>query len=267
MPTVLVSPAAGPENFASVIWFYSAIDNEQEERITMQQTSLRGLMKRGLAAYSLFTFLAVVPIFGQTGRSLKAEVPYEFIIGSKVLPAGTYTFVLPAGRAWLDVRSTTGVELRAPILTRLGGPTDFQDGSFVFDRAGSKYTLSEVWMPGTDGILLHSTPKGHTHEMLLISGLNPNVSLSGRTAYDRTCRRCHGQDGKGDDRADKFFNIAIPRLVSADVQRKSDAELREIITKGRRAMDPVKIDEAGFRHRLPPQSVDAVIAHVRTFKQ
>ena len=58
---------------------------------------------------------------------------------------------------------------------------------------------------------------------------------------------------KGDKNADKFFNVTIPRLNSAEVQSKSDAELKEIIIKGTRAMDPVEIDESGFRHRLPPQ--------------
>jgi len=92
-------------------------------------------------------------------------------------------------------------------------------------------------------------------------------TISGKTAFDLTCSRCHGPAGMGDKRADKFFNTTIPRLGSAAVQSKSDAELKEIITKGSRAMDPVEVDESGFRHRLPPQSVDAVIAFVRTLKQ
>jgi mono/diheme cytochrome c family protein len=86
-------------------------------------------------------------------------------------------------------------------------------------------------------------------------------------AYDQTCFRCHGAGGKGDKNADKFFNTTIPRLNSAEVQSKSDAELKEIINKGGSAMPPVEIDESGFRHRLPPQDVDAVIAFVRTLKQ
>jgi hypothetical protein len=43
--------------------------------------------------------------------------------------------------------------------------------------------------------------------------------------------------------------------------------LREQISQGSRLMPPVEIDESGFRHRLPPQDVDAVIAYVRTLKQ
>jgi cytochrome c5 len=232
----------------------------------MQKTTTRRATARRFAALSLFTVLAGAPVFAQTGQPLvRAEVPYEFTVGSKVLPAGTYTFrVTDRG---IQVQPASGQTLLAPILTRLGGPTEFlQDGALVFDKMDNARVLSEVWMPGTDGVLLHSTPKGHKHEFLLLTAGNPNPNLSGKAAYDQTCRRCHGPDGNGEERADKFFGTRIPKLTSAEVQGKPDAELKEIITKGSSAMPPVEIDEAGFRHRLPAQSVDAVIAYVRTLK-
>jgi len=218
-------------------------------------------------AFILVTFFAVSPAFGQTGQYVQAEIPYEFTFASKVLPAGTYTFSVT--NLGFEVKSATGEVLRAPILSRINGPTEFlRDGSLVFDKTGGGRILSEVWMPGTDGILLQSTPKTHSHEIFMFSsGLNQNPNASGRVAYEQTCSRCHGPTGKGDKGADKFFNVTIPRLSSAEVQSKSDAELREIITKGSRAMAPVEIDESGFRHRLQEQSVDAVIAFVRTLKQ
>lgn len=114
--------------------------------------------------------------------------------------------------------------------------------------------------------LLHSTPKDHTHEILLFSDAEGNPKLSGKALFDRTCRRCHGPNGSGDAMADKFFKTRIPRLASADVQGKSDAALKEIITQGSRAMAPVEIDESGFRHRLSLESTDTVIAYVRTLK-
>ncbi len=236
----------------------------------MQETKTRRAMAGRLMAFSLFTFFAVSPTFGQIKQVVK--MPFEFTIASKVLPAGTYTFSIPSGSLGRDnslrVQSDTGTEMRAPILTRLGGPSGFlQDGSLVFDKTGGGHVLCEVWIPGTDGLLLHSTPKGHGHEILLLSDLNPNPGLTGSAAYERTCRRCHGPDGKGEERADKFFKIAIPRLSSAKVQSKSDEELREIITKGTRAMPTVEIDESGFRHGLARESVDSVIAYVRTLKQ
>jgi hypothetical protein len=204
------------------------------------------------------------PIFGQTGPAVRTDVPYEFALGSRVLPAGTYTFSVT--NVGLQVRSANGEALHANILTRLGGPADFlRDGSLVFDKTDGHRVLSEVWIPGSDGILVHSLPKGHKHDLLMFP-VSQNLTDSGSAAFDRTCAKCHGPGGQGDERADKFFSVKLPRLNSPEVQAKSDAELRAIITTGSRAMAPVEVDEAGFRHRLPTQSVDAVIAYVRTLK-
>jgi len=232
----------------------------------MRKLTSRGVTARTFAALSLFTLLASAPIFGQTRQLVRAEIPYEFTFASKVLPAGTYTFTVTESSVL--VKPASGESFHSVILTRLGGPTEFlQDGALVFDKAGTVRILSEVWLPSSDGVLLHSTPKDHKHEILLLGSGAPNPNLSGKAAFDQTCRRCHGPDGKGEARADKFFGTKIPRLGSEEVQGKPDAELKEIITKGSRAMDPVEIEESGFRHRLPQQSVDAVIAYVRTLKQ
>jgi mono/diheme cytochrome c family protein len=220
-----------------------------------------------IIAFILVTFCAVGAVFGQGVEAVRADIPYEFTFGSKVLPAGTYT--LTVTKFGLQAQSAGGEVYRASIITRLGGPTAlFQGGSLVFDKSGNVRILSEVWIAGADGILLHSTPKNHAHEVVLLSeDMNQKGNLSGKAAFNQTCIRCHGADGKGDKSADKFFNTTIPRLNSPEVQGKSDAELKEIIMKGSSAMPPVETDDAGFRHRLPPQDVDAVIAFVRTLKK
>jgi cytochrome c553 len=235
---------------------------------SMQQMRTRGAMARRLMAFILVTFFSVGPAFGQTEQRGRFEIPYEFTVGSKVLPAGTYTFSVE--QSSLRVQSATsgsGVHF-ALIITWLSGPAEFlREGSLVFDKTDGGHILSEVWMPGRDGILLHSNPKNHRRDVLFVPNLDQTRNGSGRAAYNLTCGRCHGPDGKGNERADKFFNITIPRLSSAEVQGKSDAELREQITQGSKLMPPVEIDESGFRHRLPPQDVDAVIAYVRTLKR
>jgi mono/diheme cytochrome c family protein len=233
----------------------------------MEQTRNAVAFAKGLIAFSLFTCLAAGAAFGQVSQVVK--IPYEFAVASKVLPAGTYTFSVATGaNEWLQVRSENGTQSRVHIMTRLGGPSAFmQDGSLVFDKSSGRHILCEVWIPGTDGLLLRRAPNGTGREIVLLSDLRSTANLSGKAAYDRTCSRCHGPDGKGDPKADKFFNTAIPKLASERVQGKSDAEMREIITKGSSAMPPVEIDESGYRHRLSPESVDAVITHVRTFKR
>jgi cytochrome c553 len=232
----------------------------------MQQMKTRGAMASRLMAFILVTFFAVSPAFGQTGQAMRAEIPYEFTFASKVLPMGTYTFSVDS--FGLGMQSATGGVFHARIITRLSGPSEFlRDGSLVFDKTGGGHILSEVWMPGTDGVILHSTPKNHSRDVILFTSLNQNSNVSGRAAYNLTCSSCHGPTGNGDERADKFFNIKIPRLSSAEVQGKSDAAFREIIIKGTSVMPPVEIDESGFRHGLPPQDADAVIAYVRTLKR
>jgi mono/diheme cytochrome c family protein len=92
-----------------------------------------------------------------------------------------------------------------------------------------------------------------------------SADLPGKAIYDQTCKRCHGLEGKGDTVADKFFQVSIPRLNSAYVQQKSAAELKEVITHGRRNMEPVRIGQPVAKHDLAPGQVDDVVAYVRTF--
>lgn len=220
---------------------------------------------RRFMVFDLLIFLAVGSAFGQTVGKAVFKIPFEFAVSSKVLPAGTYGISVDAGKPLIEVTSPSGLRISAHIVTRLGGPSELREFSLVFDKTGDHRVLSEVWLPGTDGILVHSVPRDHEHEILI--GSFGGQNLSGKEAFDQTCSRCHGKDGRGDENADRFFKTKIPRLSEAYVQSKSDAELKEIITKGKRAMEAVRIDESGFRHLLPLESVDAVIAYVRTLKR
>jgi cytochrome c5 len=216
-------------------------------------------------AFVLVVFFALLPAPVQA-QAMRFDVPYAFTFGVKLLPAGSYTF--RTSGVWLIAQSSSGGTFNGSILSTLTGPSVLlRDGSLVFEKAESGRVLSEVWIPGSNGLLVHSIAKGHDHDVLLVSGLSRTRAVSGKAAFSLTCARCHGADGKGEPSADKFFNTAIPRLSSAAVQSKTDEELREQIRQGSSAMPPVEIDEAGFRHRLPPQDVDAVIAYVRTLKQ
>ena len=69
----------------------------------MQQTKMRSAMATRLTAFSLYAFFAVGLTFGQTTVTVK--MPSEFTIASQVLPAGTYTFSLPAGALAARVRT------------------------------------------------------------------------------------------------------------------------------------------------------------------
>lgn len=234
----------------------------------MKQVSRKYAAAGRFLAFSLVAVFAAGLAYGQM-RAVRFSVPYGFTVGSTKLPAGTYTFSISSGAfPALMVQSEKGASARTNIISQINGPNSlYRGGYLVFDKEDGGLILSEVWISGTDGELVHPVPKGHNRLGLSGSGLDENRTYSGKAAFNLTCARCHGENGKGNEEADKFFGQKVPNLTSAEVQGKSDAELRQLINQGTSVMPPVEIDESGFRHRLPPQDVDAVIAYMRTLKR
>ena len=233
----------------------------------MQRMKGKCATARRFLTFCLVTVFAVALAYGQT-QATKFNVPYSFTVGSTVLPAGAYTFTISRGAfSTLTVQSGTKAPARVSILTWINGPNElFAGGSLIFDKTEKGLTLSEVWLSEMDGALVHPVPRGGDRIVISGTSLDQNRTYSGKAAYNLTCAKCHGDNGKGNPEADKFFGITIPRLNSSAVQSMSDAELRQQINQGGSAMPPVEIDESGFRHRLPPQDVDAVIAYMRSLK-
>ncbi len=217
-----------------------------------------------LLMVALFAVLVAAPAHAQTFM-LKVNVPYQFSAGGKTFPPGNYQFT-ESKDAKIIVGDANGKQSFLAILSRLGGSSVFNETSLVFDVSDNSRVLSEVWIPGRSGILVHSTPQDHEHQ-LLVGSAPGSPKLTGKDTFERTCKRCHGVNGEGDAAADKFFNKTIPRLSSAYVQSKSDAELKETITHGKSDMPAVRLDKPGVGHLLPTESVDSVIAYVRTLKK
>lgn len=236
---------------------------------SMKQVRGRTRSMRSFAALALVTVFAVSAAMAQTGKIMSFDVPYQFAVGAKAMPAGSYTFSLTQTVPMkLKVQSEKSGSMWVNVVAPLHGPNElFRGGYLVFEKTSGGLKLSEIWMAGTDGALVHAMASGH-ERVVVASGasLDANRNYSGKAAYSVTCAKCHGEDGKGDAAADKFFDTKIPRLVSAEVQAKSDDDLKKQITLGGGKMAPVEVDEHGFRHRLPAQYVDAVVSYVRTLK-
>ena len=224
------------------------------------------VMARNLASICVLTLLAVAPARGQEKAVLSANVPFRFDAGDKSLPAGNYQFEFRLSEQVLLVRGEKVEEMKIPFVSVLAGASLYSDVGLVFNNYQKLHVLSEVWIPGEGGVLVKAAPKQYAHEMVIavVSGAEPK--MSGKEIFERTCARCHGAQGTGNPAAAKFFNTSIPRLDSASVQTKSDQELRDIISHGRREMDPVRMKAATVEHLLYPESVDAVIKYVRTLK-
>jgi mono/diheme cytochrome c family protein len=82
---------------------------------------------------------------------------------------------------------------------------------------------------------------------------------AGKAAYDRQCATCHGADGTAKEPIAKMLKVEIKHLGSKEIQAKSDADIRKVITEGAGKMKPVK--------GLSEKDVPNVIAYVRTLVQ
>jgi mono/diheme cytochrome c family protein len=72
--------------------------------------------------------------------------------------------------------------------------------------------------------------------------------------FKTNCTLCHGADGSGDNPTGKAFHAKD--LRSAEVQKQTDAELAEVITKGRGKMP-------AFGAKIKPDVVTKLVAYLR----
>jgi mono/diheme cytochrome c family protein len=79
-------------------------------------------------------------------------------------------------------------------------------------------------------------------------------------AWKSKCASCHGASGKGD--TDKGKQLKIPDMSTAEFQAKKDDELKKAINDG-----VEKEKGHAFKSELTPEQVDALVAHIRSFKK
>lgn len=84
-------------------------------------------------------------------------------------------------------------------------------------------------------------------------------AAAGAQVYATKCRTCHGKDGESNPAMAKALKVEIKPLSSADVQKKSDADLKKNITDGTGKMKGI----AG----LSAADLDNLVAHMRSMKK
>lgn len=81
---------------------------------------------------------------------------------------------------------------------------------------------------------------------------------AGKNVYNAKCKSCHGADGLGNPAIAKMFHVDMKPLNSAEVQGMSDAQLKDVITKGKGKMRAQSV--AG-------SDLDNLVAYIRTLKK
>ena len=98
----------------------------------------------------LLLMVTAVSVAAQSERSKVTNIPFNFIVGGKTLPAGEYT-VEPNRRdydkVWL-VQSRDG-HASALFITMPARASETQEKTkFVFHKYGDQYFLSQIWTAG-----------------------------------------------------------------------------------------------------------------------
>jgi mono/diheme cytochrome c family protein len=93
--------------------------------------------------------------------------------------------------------------------------------------------------------------------VLFIFALTPAlvVAQDGAATFKAKCAMCHGPDGTGKTAMGE--KLKIRDLSSADVQKQSNADLTQIVTKGKEKMP-------SYDGKLTKEQIDQVVAHIRT---
>ena len=85
------------------------------------------------------------------------------------------------------------------------------------------------------------------------SGISAAQS-AGETLFKTKCAACHGPDGKGESAMAK--KLGVRNLGSAEVQGQSDAQLTDIVTKGKDKMP-------AFEGKLTKEQIGQLVAYIR----
>jgi hypothetical protein len=118
--------------------------------------------------------LALIALTRLQGAGFLADIPFEFHAGKETLPSGTYSFTFNDSSDDVSVARIGTIpragrhDVRLPVVTRLGAHSSPDEGTLVFDKLNGVRTLSEVWIPLIDGILVHIIPEKHTHEIVRV---------------------------------------------------------------------------------------------------
>lgn len=103
--------------------------------------------------FILFGFLAAAIGFGAVetsaqGQIIRAEIPFEFTVGKKTLPAGEYRITLPAtGSAPQVVFKSVDGESFSMAMTNWvsAAKASAEQGSLVFLKTGDKHVLYQIF--------------------------------------------------------------------------------------------------------------------------
>ncbi len=84
------------------------------------------------------------------------------------------------------------------------------------------------------------------------------LAADGAAVYKAKCASCHAADGSGSSPMGK--KMGLRDLGSADVQKQTDAQLTDVVSKGKEKMP-------AYGTKLSADEIKALVAHIRSLRK
>ena len=101
-----------------------------------------------LTALTLVAWL-MVPATHAQSIMLKADIPFDFVVGEKRLPSGQY-HVKSLNPVLTQIESKDARSTAIVLTTGMQAAKISDTGKLIFNRYGDQYFLSKIWVPSSD---------------------------------------------------------------------------------------------------------------------
>ena len=117
----------------------------------MKQQALKAISMLVLIISIAFV-TAVVSANAQTHNRLKADVPFDFIVGDQKLPAGAYTIspLIEQSNDGVILKNAHSSASAMHLTNRIAGRAE-QQARLIFRKQGESYYLAEIWDGNSEG--------------------------------------------------------------------------------------------------------------------
>jgi len=135
------------------------------------------MKKQVLALVGMLSlFLAASSAFAQTDHEVRANIPFDFVVGKTTLPSGNYQIV----RLGMNSENVSIRCAQASTATiAYAGPQEIRQPSdrtkLVFRRYGDRYFLSQIWVEGSTR--MRTLPKSNLEKEVALDWTPNNVVL------------------------------------------------------------------------------------------
>src|SRR5438445_13881115 len=85
--------------------------------------------------------------YGQT--PIRVTIPFAFHVHDKEFPSGEYLVTASAGQTAVLLQGADHSRAQFVLTNAVQAPSPVEQPKFMFDRYGTEYFLSQVWLPGT----------------------------------------------------------------------------------------------------------------------